>query len=663
MNRRATWKRLVLPWLIGLAFVAIEVWRVAGQIAARYPDFYIWAERASRLNLGSLSQWEWVNGLYPLGYPALLRLGVLMGLDVLQVALAYSILGGFLGLLGTFWLVHRMTNNWTLAVLSEVVLACTSHYLLYSSRDITDSLPAALQICSFALLMGYLERRSVPFGAGLLVGLSYLFRYTASTTILLCVVFLLGWALVRRRRHVLAATGFYVLGALLGGLPQLAASAIVKGNPIYNVQAHNLWFHLQNSTDYIYDWQAVPLEISWWGVISADPALFFSHWWGVLRTSWLTLDPVAVDGPLLVLAPAGFLYAILARRPLWPRARAFLAFYSIGLIALLSLVRLDRRFLITLMPLQVMGCLILLWNLLPITVRLRRIAVPLRAVALAILVMISLVTPIRFMTSNSEDRWKIEVSNVLHGAGMESANEVFSTHLDFHDVADPWRRRFDMAFALARDVTDYDALLNFIQGRGYRFFVFDSETGLLLYPDMEFLLHPESRPAGLVPVYIQEHHDFAIYRVEGNWPEPKAVEARLENGIALTGYEVYQSEDLPKGSGHRLGLYLHWKATEPISQSFKVFVHATDGDGQLITQQDGVPVLWTHPTDTWEVGESVIDFYSLHFDEAQGPGPYTILIGFYDPGSGRRVGWLDSFGDPVGDHLVLETLEFESAQR
>jgi hypothetical protein len=312
--------------LIGLAFVVVEVLRVAGQITARYPDFYVWAERASRLNLDSLSQWEWVNGLYPLGYPVLLRLGVLLGLNVLQVALAYSILGGFLGLLGTFWLVRRMTNNWTLAVLSEVILACTSHYLLYSSRDITDSLPAALQICSFALLMGNLQRRRAAFGAGLLVGLSYLLRYTASTTILLCVVFLLGWALVRRQRYILVATGLYLLGALLGGLPQLAASAIVKGNPIYNVQAHNLWFHLQNSTDYIYDWQAVPLEISLREVISADPALFLSHWWGVLRTSWLTLDPVAVDGPLLVLAPAGFLYAILARRPLRPRARAFLAF-------------------------------------------------------------------------------------------------------------------------------------------------------------------------------------------------------------------------------------------------------------------------------------------------------------------------------------------------
>ncbi|MFL7795068.1 MAG: hypothetical protein AB8I69_23215 [Anaerolineae bacterium] len=660
VSRHTTWKKVqaVIPWLIGLAFVAVEIRRVAGQIAARYPDFYVWADRASRFDLRNLAGWEWVNGLYPLGYPVLLRLGVALGLDVLQAAFVITIAGGFLGLLGVFWLVRRMTNNWTLAILSEVILACTSHYLSYASRDITDTLPAALQICSFALLMGNVQRRRVAFGAGILVGLSYLLRYTASTTIMLSVVFLLGLLLVRRQRALLIAIGLYLLGALIGGLPQLAASALIKGNPIYNVQAHNLWFHLQNSTDYIYDWKTVPLEISVWEVVSADPKLFFSHWWGVLQTSWLTLDAVAVDGPLLVLAPAGFLYAILAHRPLRRRAKAFLAIYSLGSIVLLAFIRFDRRFLITLMPLQIMGGLILLWNTLPVTMRVYRIVVPLRTLVLAALVAISLVTPLRFMTGNPQDRWKIEVSNVLHGAGMESAAQVFSTNLDFHDVADPWRRRFDMAFSLARDFKSYDDLLGFVQERGYRFFIFDRETGLLLYPDMEFLLFAENRPSGLVPIYIQEHHDFAIYRVLGNWPEPQTVEAESQDGISLVGYEVYPSDDVPAGSRRRAGIYLHWETTKPVSQSLKVFVHAVSGDGQLVTQQDGFPVLWTHPTNAWSVGERVVDFHPLLFDDTLGPGPFTILVGLYDPETGQRIDWHDSSGNPLGDHIVLETIEF-----
>jgi hypothetical protein len=31
------WARAILPWLIGLAFVVVEICRVAVQVAARYP--------------------------------------------------------------------------------------------------------------------------------------------------------------------------------------------------------------------------------------------------------------------------------------------------------------------------------------------------------------------------------------------------------------------------------------------------------------------------------------------------------------------------------------------------------------------------------------------------------------------------------------------------
>jgi hypothetical protein len=131
--------RTIVPWLIGLAFVIVEVRRVAGQVAVRYPDFFAWAERAARFDLANFAQWDWVNGLYPLGYQLLLRLGVELGQDVLRTAFAISILGGFLGLVGAFYLVWHMTDNWALAVLSQVALACMSFYLFYANLDATDA--------------------------------------------------------------------------------------------------------------------------------------------------------------------------------------------------------------------------------------------------------------------------------------------------------------------------------------------------------------------------------------------------------------------------------------------------------------------------------------------------------------------------------------------
>lgn len=670
--QRTAWNtraRAAVPWLISLAFVAVEIRRVTGQIAVRYPDFFGWAERAARFDIHHLSQWDWVNGLYPLGYPLLLRLGVELGLDVLRTAFVISILGGLLGLMGTFWLVWRLTENWTLAVFSQAVLACTSFYLFYANLDATDMLAAGLQILSLALLCqrdDHVPRRHLAV-AGLLAGLSYLIRYTASLSIVLCALFLTGLAWRRRQREGLITVAVYLLGALIGAAPQLIASTLVKGNPFYNHQAHNLWFHLKGSSDYIHAWRAVPMDISLWEVISADPGRFFSHWWQVFKSAWSTGDAVALDVPLGILMHAGLLYAVLVPGTLKRSGRAFAALYTVGLVALLSFTRLDRRFLITLMPFQVLGSLYFLWHVLPDRVRVRRFAVPARTLVLALLVLHLAHYPWRFMSANPPDAQIIEVSNALHAAGMTSAREVFSTHVEYHDVADPWKRRFAMAFVLARDLDAYEALLGFIQRRGYRFFIFDQQTGVSLYPDMEFLRYPENRPAGLIPVLVHDKRDFAVYRVQGSaWPEPRPLGAQLENGIVLTGYEIYQGTDLPAGSGQRAGLYLHWEATTPVESHLKVFVHVFDEAGQMVTQHDSVPALWTFPSAHWVAGDQVVDFHPLAFDAAAGRGPFTIQVGLYDTATLQRIPVLDvpadspSAGSGHGnDYVVLETLVFE----
>jgi hypothetical protein len=651
----------VVPWLIGLAFVAVEIRRISGQIAVRYPDFFPWSERAARFDLHHFSQWEWVNGLYPLGYSLLLRLGVELGLDVLRTGFALSIIGGFLGLLGTFWLVRRTTGNWTLAVFCEAFLGCMAFYLFFANLDATDMLAAGLQIVALALLLGDVQRRSVALGAGLLAGLSYLIRYTASFPILLSALFLLGLALTSRKKSGFVTIGIYLLGAMIGALPQLVASTVIKGNPFYTEQAHNLWFHLMNSSDYIHTWRSVPMDISLWEVIFTDPGRFFGHWWEVLRSSWMTGDAIAVDTPLGTLVMAGWLVAALLPGILVRRARAFLALYTVGTIALLSFTRLDRRFLITLMPFQVLCAVYFLWSALPVRVRIHRLALPVRIPILLMLAISYLGYPLNFMNANPRDEQIVEVSNTLHAAGMQSASEVFSTQLEYHDVADRWKRRFDMAAALAPAMASYDELLNFLHARGYRFFIFDRQTGVSsLYPNLEWLLYPENRPAGLTPVYVDESRNFDIYRVEGNgWPAPHPINATLENGIALTGYDLYRSNDAPPGSGRRVGLYLHWKATAPIGQWLKVFVHVMDANGNLVAQHDGLPALWTYPTNSWAVGEEVVDFHPLLFDAAQGDGLYTIRVGLYDPGSGQRVSVLDASGAPAGDHVVLETFTFD----
>lgn len=195
-----------------------------------------------------------------------------------------------------------------------------------------------------------------------------------------------------------------------------------------------------------------------------------------------------------------------------------------------------------------------------------------------------------------------------------------------------------MAFFLARDLGTRDEILGYIQEHGYRFFIMDKTTGLFLYPTQEGLLNPENRPPGLTPIYVPDEREAVIYRAEGpQWASPTAISATLENGIALTGYELYQNADQPPGRGHRAGLYLHWRASAPLAQSLKVFVHVFNGDGQLIAQHDSIPALWTHPVERWTAGETVVDFHPLLLAPDAGTGPFTVQVGFYDPATGARV--------------------------
>jgi len=638
----AAWPRYaqaVAPWVIALTFVAVEIRRVSGQIAVRYPDFFGWAERAARLDFTNLSHPDWVQGLYPLGYPLLLRLGRELGVDVLRTAFALSIFGGFLGLLGTYWLVRRMTDRWWLAILAELLQACMAFYLFFGNLDSTDMLASGLILCAFPLLFSEKRQRTAAFWAGLLVGLSYLIRYTASVTVLLCVFFLLVPFLTRRNRESLWITGFFLLGAFIGAFPQFLCSFLIKGNPLYNEEARTLWIHLRGSADFIYTWNEIPADIGVLDVIRGQAGRLLPHWGKTFLSYWLAGEGYSVDGLLGVVAQAGFWFALLYRQgDLKPKARAFFCIYSVGLTALLSMVRLDRRFLITLMPLQVFGSLYFAWSLLPEKAAVRRWQIPVRLPLLLLLCVLYLPQPFSFMVSNHGDEALVEASNTLRAAGMQAASEVFSTHVDYHDVASPWKWRYAMAFALARDLKTQEEILGYIHEHGYRFFIMDKTTGLFLYPTQEALLNPENRLPGLTPIYIPDEREAVIYRVEGSqWAPPTSIAATLENGIALTGYELYQSADQPSGQRHRAGFYLHWRTSVPISQYLKVFVHVFDANGQLVAQHDSIPVLWTHPVERWTVGETVVDFHPLLLPPDAGTGPFTVQVGFYDPATGARI--------------------------
>jgi hypothetical protein len=109
-------------------------------------------------------------------------------------------------------------------------------------------------------------------------------------------------------------------------------------------------------------------------------------------------------------------------------------------------------------------------------------------------------------------------------------------------------------------------------------------------------------------------------------------------GVALDSAKV----------GAALHLVLYWQAATPVTESYTVFVHLLDAAGQLVAQQDNLPVTGLAPTDTWQPRTLIRDPYRLAVPETAAPGTYQLQVGLYT--AAGRVSLTTAAGTNV-DHL------------
>jgi len=89
--------------------------------------------------------------------------------------------------------------------------------------------------------------------------------------------------------------------------------------------------------------------------------------------------------------------------------------------------------------------------------------------------------------------------------------------------------------------------------------------------------------------------------------------------------------------GDVLAVALQWKAMQPVSADYFVFVHLLDEDGRRVAQSDGQPAIWTRPTSSWKPGEPIEDRHALLLPADLPPGDYTLMAGLYLAGSDERL--------------------------
>lgn len=112
-------------------------------------------------------------------------------------------------------------------------------------------------------------------------------------------------------------------------------------------------------------------------------------------------------------------------------------------------------------------------------------------------------------------------------------------------------------------------------------------------------------------------------------------------GIAVDNVEV----------GGELQLVLYWQSAAPVMESYTVFVHLLDETGQLVAQQDNLPVGGLAPTNTWQPQTLIRDPYQLQLPTMLGADHYRLHIGLYNEDGRVTVKAADL---PESDSFVRE---------
>lgn len=119
----------------------------------------------------------------------------------------------------------------------------------------------------------------------------------------------------------------------------------------------------------------------------------------------------------------------------------------------------------------------------------------------------------------------------------------------------------------------------------------------------------------------------------------------FEEAIRLLGVDL-------SVSAQNVKIKTQWQALQPMTESYKIFVHLTDTSGRIISQLDILPQQGAAPTTGWVPDEIIEDELTLPLPSDLPAGPYRLVLGLYDEKTGRRL-----MADQQ-DHVVL----FEGAR-
>ncbi|MBN1120951.1 MAG: hypothetical protein JXJ17_07730, partial [Anaerolineae bacterium] len=141
-----------------------------------------------------------------------------------------------------------------------------------------------------------------------------------------------------------------------------------------------------------------------------------------------------------------------------------------------------------------------------------------------------------------------------------------------------------------------------------------------------------------------------FYHVRQIWHEDQITQTTYITGPVApdwedTGYRWEDAIDLDRvaivdpvtGAGDWARIAYTWRTDSPVQDSFSVFTHIVDAEGNLVAQYDGIPGGGLYPLTVWQPGKPVVDRIAIRLPADLAPGDYAINVGIYSPESGLRL--------------------------
>lgn len=105
--------------------------------------------------------------------------------------------------------------------------------------------------------------------------------------------------------------------------------------------------------------------------------------------------------------------------------------------------------------------------------------------------------------------------------------------------------------------------------------------------------------------------------------------------------------------GPQASLVLYWRARQPVTKDYTIFVHLLDGAGAIVAQADSPPVAGRYPTTAWQPGEVVQDVHLLPLSGGGEPPGMRIAVGLYDPSTLERLAAHKEEGQEISEGRVF----------